>query len=254
MNDSQIEPIYRRSDEPMKAAVFLSGSGTNFIAIYEEGKRRMAAGVRPYAEIAAVFTNVPGCGGALKASELGIPVTSLSSKLFFSSLGKDPDDDESRDYYDAAAAALIENVCRPDLIILAGYRRRLGGMILGRYKNRVVNLYPGDTTKDYLVRGVDASIQAIRAGESSIKCTVYLERENERFGPAIAQSEPIGLEGFSEGDSETVNELIRSGGEWKVFPYVVHELIAGGRLAIDPEDNVYLDGCKLGKEGYQYGG
>lgn len=238
----------------MKAVVFLSGSGTNFIAIYEDYKRRLAGGGKPYAEICAVFTNVPGCEGELKSAGFGIPVLSLSSKLFFAALGRDPDDDEARDYFDAASVSLIENVCKPDLIILAGYRRRLGGMILGRYRNRVVNLYPGDTTKSYLVRGIDASVQAIRAGESSIKCTVYLERERVRFGPALAQSEPISLAGYGEEDSETVNGLIRSKGEWKVFPYVVHELIAGGRLGIDGEDNIYLDGRLLGKEGYQFGG
>lgn len=254
MNIPQIEPIYIPKEEPMRTAVFLSGSGTNFIAIYEDGKRRKAAGIIPYAEICAVFTNVPGCAGASKAAEYGIPVLGLGSKAFFSSLGKDPDDDEARDYYDAAAVALIESACKPDLIILAGYRRRLGGMILSRYRNRVVNLYPGDTTKGYLVRGVDASVQAIRAGESSIKCTVYLERENVRFGPALAQSEPVDLTGYEEKDAESVNELIRSRGEWKVFPYAVHELIAGGRLSIDADDNVYLDGRRLGKEGCQFGG
>jgi phosphoribosylglycinamide formyltransferase-1 len=254
MTASQIEPLYSPSGEPMKAVVFLSGSGTNFIAIYEEYKRRHAAGGKPYAEICAVFTNVPVCEGALKAAGLGIPVLSLSSKLFFSALGRDPDDEEARDYFDSASAALIENVCRPDLIILAGYRRRLGGMILRRYRNRVVNLYPGDTTKSYLVRGVDASVQAIRAGESSIKCTVYLEREDVRFGPALAQSEPISLAGYREEDAEAVNGLIRSRGEWLIYPYAVHNLIAGGRLGIDGDDNVYLDGRVLGKEGYQYMG
>ena len=252
MNTSQIVPLYIPSDEPMKAVVFLSGAGTNFIAIYEDYKRRHAEGGKPYAEICAVFTNVPGCEGALKAAGSGIPVLSLSSKLFFSALGRDPDDEEARDYFDAASASLIENVCKPDLIILAGYRRRLGGMILGRYRNRVVNLYPGDTTKNYLVRGVDASVQAMRAGESFIKCTVYLEREDVRFGPALAQSEPISLAGYGEEDAEAVNRLIRSKGEWMVFPYAVHELIAGGRLGIDGDDNVYLDGRVLGKEGYQY--
>jgi phosphoribosylglycinamide formyltransferase-1 len=254
MNTPLIEPIYSPSGEPMRIAVFLSGSGTNFTAIYEEGKRIAGIGGKPYAVIAAVFTNVPGCKGALKAAGLGIPVLGLSSKLFFSSLGKNPDDDEVRDYFDAAALALLEEVCKPDLIVLAGYRRRLGGMFLGRYRNRVVNLYPGDITKDYLVRGVDASVQAIRAGESSIKCTVYLERPHERFGPALVQSEPVSLDGYKEEDAEAMNELIRSEGEWRIYPYAVHNLIAGGRLGVDPDDNVYLDGRRLGKEGYQYVG
>lgn len=254
MNTPLIEPVYSPSDRPMMVAVLLSGTGTNFISIYEEGKRLAGIGGEPYAAIAAVFTNVPSCKGALKAAGLGIPVLSLSSKLFFSSLGKSPDDEAGRDYFDAAAAAMIEDVCRPDLIVLAGYRRRLGGMFLGKYKNRVVNLYPGDITKGYLVKGVDASVQAIRAGEGSIKCTVYLERERERFGPALVQSEPISLAGYKEGDSEAVNKLIRSKGERLIYPYAVHKLIAGGRLGVDGNDNIYLDGKVLGKDGFQYRG
>jgi len=254
MNTPLIEPIYSPSDEPMRVAVLLSGSGTNFIAIYEEGKRLAASGGKHYATIGAVFTNVPGCKGVLIAAGLGIPVLGLSSKRFFSSLGRDPDDEAGRDYFDAAMIALIEDVCTPDIIVLAGYRRRLGGMFLRRYRNRVVNLYPGDITKDYLVRGVDASVQAIRAGEGSIKCTVYLERERERFGPALVQSEPISLAGYKEEDAEAVNDLIRSKGEWRIFPYAVHNLIAGGRLGVDGDDNIYLDGKKLGKGGYQYRG
>ncbi len=254
MNTPLIEPIYSPSDEPMRVAVFLSGSGTSFMAMHEAGERLRASGVKPRAEISAVFTNVPGCGGALKAAGLGIPVLSLSSKIFFSSLGRNPDDDEMRDYYDAAALAMIEEIRRPDLIVLAGYRRRPGAMLLGRYRNRVINLYPGDITKDYLVRGVDASVQAMRAGEGSIKCTVYLERERERFGPAIVQSEPISLAGYKEQDAGAVSELIRSRGEWKIYPYAVYNLIAGGRVGIDKNDNLYLDGRMLGKEGFQYGG
>ncbi len=254
MNTQRIEPIFNPVRSPMSVAVFLSGSGTNFISVYEEQKRLEKEGEKSFGRIDAVFTNVPECKGAIKAREFGIPVLSLSSKLFFSTLGKNPDDEVGRDYFDAATIALVEDICKPDLIVLAGYRRRLGGMFLARYKNRVVNLYPGDITKDYLIRGVDASVQAIRAGESTIKCTVYLERENERFGPALVQSQPISLGGFKESDSEAVSERIRSEGEWKVFPYAVHHLIAKGRLGIDKDDNVYLDGNELGKSGYQYPG
>lgn len=238
----------------MSVSVFLSGSGTNFVSIYEEQKRLEREGTNPYGRIDTVFTNVPKCAGAIRARESGIPVISLSSRLFFSSLSKDPDDQGARDYFDAAVIALLEDVCKPDLVVLAGYRRRLGGMFLSRFNNRVVNLYPGDITKGYLVRGVDASIQAIRAGESTIKCTVYLERENERFGPALVQSQPVSLAGCGEGDAETMSERIRLEGEWRIFPYAVHHLIAGGRLGLDKEDNVYLDGSKLGKSGFQYPG
>lgn len=254
LDTQEIELIFEPHDGPMSVAVFLSGSGTNFIAIHEEQKRLEKGGETLYGRIDAVFTNAPRCKGAQKAEELGIPVLGLSSSRYFDALGRSADDDEARDYFDAAAITLVEQVCSPDIIVLAGYRRRLGSTLLKRYHNRVVNLYPGDITKDYLVRGIDASVQALRAGEKSIKCTVFLQRENERFGPALVQSGPISISGFKEANADALNERIRSEGEWKIFPHAVHDLIAKGRLGVDRDDNIYLDGELLGPGGHQYSG
>jgi len=254
MKTSQIELIHNPGNQPMSVAVFLSGSGTNFIAIYEEQKRLEKKGEENYGRIDVVFTNAPNCKGAQIAEEYGIPVADLSSKKYFHLINKHPDDDEARDYYDAAVISAVEQVCSPDIIVLAGYRRRLGSLFLNRYKNRVINLYPGDTTKDYLVKGVDASVQALRAGERSIQCTVFLQKENERFGPALLQSKPISLKGYSQDDKGLMNEKIREEGEWKIFPYAVHNLIATGCLGVDKDDNVYMDGVKLERAGLQFGG
>jgi len=253
MNKNQINLIHTPSDEPMSVAVFLSGSGTNFIAIHEEQKRLQKKGEKNYGSIDLVFTNVPNCRGAQLAHEYGIPVADFSSKKFFEIIEKHPDDEQARDYYDAAVIATIEEFCEPDIIVLAGYRRRLSSRFLNRYQNRIVNLYPGDITKDYLVRGVDAWVQALAAGESSIKCSVYMERDNERFGSAIVQSHPISLAGFTEENKALVSDKIREEGEWVVFPYAVHKLIAKGCLGVDSEGNLYLEGVKLDKSGLQLG-
>ncbi len=236
----------------MSVVVLLSGSGTNFIAIFEEEMRRRDAGEGVYGRIDAVFTNAPKCKGAEKAREYGIPVVSLSSSKYFGVVGRGPEDEEAREYYDAAAVTLIEQICAPDLIVLAGYRRRLGKGVLRRYKNKILNLYPGDITKDYLVRGIDASVQALRAKERNIKCTVYIEKENERFGAALMQSQPILLKGFKERNIESLNQKIREDGEWKIFPYAVHELIAKGRAGVDAQGNIHVDGEKLDAPGFQY--
>ena len=175
----EIKPLYKPEDGPMNVAVFISGSGTNLAALYEEQKRLEESGEKNYGRIQVVFTNVPNCRGADIARGFRIPVISLSSKSYFEVLQKSPDDDESRDYYDSATIALIEEVCSPDLIVLAGYRRKLGGVFIDRYKNKIVNLYPGDTTKTYLLRGIDAAIQALRVGEKEIKCTLFLSRDKE---------------------------------------------------------------------------
>ena len=254
MDDPKIKLICNPGNEPMSVAVLLSGSGTNFIAIHEEQKRLEKVGEKNYGRIDAVFTNVPNCNGSQIAEEYGIPVISLSSKKYFELLNKDPNDDEMRDFYDSAVISALEQICSPDIIVLAGYRRRLGSLFLDRYKNKIVNLYPGDTTKDYLVKGVDAGIQAIRAGEESIKCTVFLQKDNQRFGPALLQSQPISLKSFRENDKNLISEKIREEGEWKIFPYTIHKLIAKGCLGIDEDDNVYLDGVKLESSGLQHGG
>jgi phosphoribosylglycinamide formyltransferase-1 len=249
---SDIEIIYNPNKNAMKIAVLVSGTGTNFLAIYDEQLRLEKLGEKNYGKIEVVFTNVPNCKGARKAADLGIPVVSLGSKSFFEILNANPENDEIRAYYDAATISLIEGVCKPDIVVLAGYRRRIGGLFLNHYKNRVVNLYPGDITKRYLIRGVDASIQALRAGEAYTKCTVFLENPGERFGPSIVQSQPISLEGYEERDATKMQEKIRREGEWIIYPFAVHQLIAKGRLGIDRNDNIYVDGKRVPKEGYQF--
>jgi phosphoribosylglycinamide formyltransferase-1 len=249
---NKIRLLHKPQDKPMSVAVFVSGSGTNLVALYNEQKRLERAGEKSYGRIEVIFTNVPKCRGAEVARGFGIPVVSLSSKSYFEILQKNPDDNEARDYYDAATITLIEEICSPALVVLAGYRRRLSSLFIKRYKNRILNLYPGDITKPYLISGIPAPIQALRAGEKTIKCTVFLQKEEEHFGPALIQSQPISLEGFTEEDLEKIQEKIRKEGEWIIYPFAVHELIAKGRVGIDSEDNIYIDGIKMPKEGYQF--
>ncbi|MBI2486929.1 MAG: hypothetical protein HYW01_08220 [Deltaproteobacteria bacterium] len=248
---SEIKPIYKSDNKPMSVAVFVSGSGTNLVALYEEQRKLERSGEKNYGRVDLVFTNDPNCKGVERAREFGIPVLSLASKSYFDILQKSLDDELTRDYYDGAVITLIEEISKPDLVVLAGYRRRLSGLFISMYENRIVNLYPGDITKPYLVRGVEASIQALRAGEKTIKCTVYIQKEEERFGPAIVQSQPISLEGFEEEDIEKIQEKIRKEGEWQIFPFAVHHLIAKGRVGIDGENNIYVDGVRMPKGGYQ---
>ena len=66
----------------------------------------------------------------------------------------------------------------------------------------------------------------------------------------VAQSADISLEGFGAGDGTAMEERIREQGEWKLFPFAVHDLIANGRVAIDEEKNIYVDGSRMGKSGF----
>lgn len=247
----QITPLYSDTARPMKILVLASGRGTNFEKIHSRQMELEQNGGKNYGTVEHVFSNDPEAPVLAKAEALEIETSSISSEKFFADLGKPPSDEGGRALYDSAVIFLIEEVFEPDLVVLAGYRRRLSRLLTERFANRIVNLYPGDITKDYLVRGKIACVQALENGEKTIRCTVYLENDPEtRFGTAIAQSADISLEGFGTGDTAAMEEKIREQGEWRLFPFVVHDLIANGRVAIDEEKNIYVDGSRMGKSGF----
>ena len=247
----QITPLYADTHRPMRILALASGRGTNFEKIYSRQIELEQDGGGNYGAIEHVFSNSPEAAVLRKAETLKIKTSSISSESFFATLGKIPSDESGRILYDSAVISLIEELFEPDLVVLAGYRRKLSRLFTDRFANRIINLYPGDTTRDYLVRGKSACVQAIENGEEAIRCTVYLENDPEtRFGTVIAQSADISLEGFGTGDVAAMEEKIREQGEWKLFPFAVHDLIANGRVAIDGENNIYVDGLKTGKSGF----
>ena len=247
----QITPLYSDTHRPMKILVLASGRGTNFEKIHSRQTKLEQIGQKNYGTIEHVFSNDPEAPVLAKAKALKIETSSISSEKFFVDLGKPPSDEGGRVLYDSAVISFVEEVFEPDLVVLAGYRRRLSRLFTERFANRILNLYPGDTTKDYLVRGKSACVQALENGERTIRCTVYIENDPEtRFGTVVAQSADISLEGFGIGDGAAMEEKIREQGEWRLFPFVVHDLIANGRVAIDEEKNIYVDGRRMGKNGF----
>lgn len=247
----QTTPLYEDTDRPMKVLLLASGRGTNFESIFSRQKELERSGEKNHGAVELVFSNNPAAGILKKAEGLEIPSSCLSSARFFRSLGKDPSDEEGRKLYDSAVISLVEKLLEPDLVVLAGYRRKLSRVFTERFGNRIVNLYPGDTTSGYLKRGREACVCAVENGEKAIRCTAYVENDPEtRFGPAIAQSAEISLEGFSPEDAESMGEKIRKQGEWKLFPFVVHDLVSNARVAMDGKNNVYVDGKKTGKTGF----
>lgn len=234
----------------MSIAVLLSGTGTNFEALHNEQIRLQQSGARSYGRIDVVFTNVPKCAGAQKARERNIQVVSLNSRSYFHYIGKDPGDRDYRKFYDAAALSLIDHVCNPDLIVLAGYRRKLSTIFFNRFPDSIINMYPGDITKDYPEKGTPAYVSAGNAGETELRCSTYFEREDERFGRLIARSGPVEVAELLKLPRMDAEKVIRQKAEWVVLPFVVHELIAKGRVSVDDLDNVYIDGVNTSDKGY----
>ncbi len=243
--------LYSNINIPMKIAIFASGSGTNFEKIYERQKQLEKQSEINFANVNLVFSNNPDAEVLKKAESYGIKTISLSSKKFFELLGESPNNESHRKTYDAAVISLIEQYLKPDLIVLAGYRRKLSELFINKYKNKIINLYPGDITKNYLVTGKQAFVQAVENNEDSLRCTCYIENEpTKRFGTAIAQSKKISLKNHSKNKTADIGKKIREEGEWQLFPFVVHDLIANGRVKIDEKNIVYVDGKKMNEKGF----
>jgi hypothetical protein len=50
--------------------------------------------------------------------------------------------------------------------------------------------------------------------------------------------------------SGDVQEVLKVEGDWKIYPFAVHKLIAKGRVALDKR-TVYIDGVQMPPEGWQ---
>ena len=50
--------------------------------------------------------------------------------------------------------------------------------------------------------------------------------------------------------SASIQEVLREEGDWQVYPFAVHDLIAKGRVALEGR-TVYIDGVQMPEEGWQ---
>ncbi|MFQ5601653.1 MAG: phosphoribosylglycinamide formyltransferase [bacterium] len=110
---------------PLKIAIFASGRGSNFEAIYQaiqDGKL--------HGEIVLVFSNRADAGALEIARKHGVPSLHLARKQF-----------ESDDDFDDALLSQLENF-DVEIIALAGYLKKLSSNIVRAYKYRIVNIHP----------------------------------------------------------------------------------------------------------------
>ena len=110
---------------PFRIGVFASGGGSNLQAILDKIK----TGELPI-EVAFVLSNNSKCGALTRARDFGIPVYHVSS---FTEGSEDK------------AALRINDIVRthaPDLLVLAGYMKKVPSILLTQLKNRILNIHP----------------------------------------------------------------------------------------------------------------
>lgn len=155
--------------EPIKLAVFISGTGTNMVAIHNAVKSGELD-----ATIELVVSSNDHAKGIQYAQNEGLDL------LVFTPA--DYDDPEAVD------AMIVEALNERDIdyVAMAGYMRKVTPVLLDAYPNRVVNLHPALLPAH---RGAHAIQDAFEAGDEVTGITIHFANEEYDKGPIIFQHE-----------------------------------------------------------------
>jgi phosphoribosylglycinamide formyltransferase-1 len=201
------EVVFRSPRKKGRIAVFLSGRGSNFMAIREAIERGSIDG-----KMALVLSNKADAPGLLKAREWGLETLFLDPKLF-----------ASREDYDRAVVGEVHGR-RIDLVCLAGYMRVLTPALCDAFKYRIINIHPALLPS---FPGLHVQQKAIDWGVRFSGCTVHFVAAEVDMGPIILQAVVPVLQDDTE---ETLAGRILVE-EHKIYPETVR-LYFEGRLEV----------------------
>jgi phosphoribosylglycinamide formyltransferase-1 len=200
-----------------RVAVLISGTGTNLQALLDtvHGKPvpESAADTIEIACVVASRSDAPGLGRAERAG--------VETAVF--AIADNPD----RPARDRALAEWLE-AREVDLVVLAGFMELLGPELVGRFRNRIVNVHPSLLPA---FPGVGAIEQAVEHGVRVTGVTVHFVDEHLDNGPIVFQEV---LELSYPARIAQIEDRVHAL-EHRLLPRAV-ELIAAGRVRIDPHN------------------
>jgi phosphoribosylglycinamide formyltransferase-1 len=196
--------------EKCRVGVLASGTGSNFRAIVEAGRREEFP-----AKVVCLVTDNPEAGALEIARSYGVagytvPVTATKGRL--------PLEAEE----EMARICVSHGV---DLIALAGFMRILKGPLLTAFENRIMNIHPALLPS---FPGLHSARQAVDYGVKVSGCTVHFVDRSIDGGAIILQATvPVD----DDDDEESLINKIHVE-EHKTYVRAV-ELFAQGRLRVD---------------------
>ena len=155
-----------------KIAVFVSGGGSNFIAIHRQIIQGNILG-----KIVMVFSNNPNCGAIKFAEENSIPIFIINAVRY--------PNPHFRDEF------LLKTCLKSeiDLICLAGFMKMLPQNIVKHYEYKILNIHPGLLPefggKGFYGMRVHEAV--INTGKRESGATVHFVDEIYDHGPIILQ-------------------------------------------------------------------
>lgn len=182
-------------------AVFASGTGSNFLNIYNAIQKNELM-----ANLKILISDRPKSKSVEKAVNLGVDCFSFRPKQY-----------ESKEKYELEIVKILEEM-NIDLIVLAGYMRLVGPTLLNKYKKRIINIHPSLLPS---FTGKDAVGQAMSAQVKVTGVTIHYVDEGMDTGTIIAQ-EPLKIHNLKTRD-EIETEIHKI--EHKLYPKVINKLL-----------------------------
>ncbi len=189
--------------DPMKLAVFISGTGTNMVAIHNAIKDGALD-----ATIELIVSSNDYAKGIEYARDEGLDL------LVFT-----PADYDDPEAVDARIVEALEER-GIDYVAMAGYMRKVTPVLLDAFPNRVVNLHPALLPAH---RGAHAIQDAFDAGDEVTGITIHFANEEYDKGPIIFQHEvPV----LPEDTIEDLETRIHAA-EHEYYPQVLQRIAKG---------------------------
>ena len=161
-----------RFRDPLRLGFLASHGGSNVQAIVDAIPQ-----VDPWAEPRVVICNNSSAMALERARNAGIPAHHLSGRTH-------PDPDA----LDAAIAEVL-TAHDADLVVLAGYMKKIGPRVLGAFPNRIVNIHPALLPRHggEGMYGLRVHKAVLAAGDEFTGVTIHLVNAEYDRGPNLAQ-------------------------------------------------------------------
>ena len=199
----------------LKAAVLVSGGGTNLQAILDG----IRSGAVTNTEVAAVISNNAGAYALTRARQHGIPSLCIS-----------PKDYETRaEFHGALLKALKDSGA--DLVVLAGYLVAVPPEIVEAFPDRIINIHPSLIPSFCGVGfyGLKVHERVLERGVKVTGATVHFVDTGTDTGPILLQK---AVE-VKQGDTpEILQRRVMEEAEWILLPRAI-DLIANGRVKVE---------------------
>jgi len=151
----------------LQLAILASGRGSNFDALCQAIERGELD-----ADVRVLISDIESAPALGKAKSRKIDAVFIN-----------PRDFGSRDEYEAELVEVLKSH-QVTVVVLAGYMRLVGRILLDAYKHRIVNIHPALLPS---FPGLHAQQQAVDYGVKFSGCTVHIVDQGMDTGPIIMQ-------------------------------------------------------------------